>query len=67
MRNREQIREQMDAAAKQAEEEFGKLFDEHPEAVRTVGEWWQEWYLRAGHKRLGRILVRYTKALAKEE
>ena len=26
------------------------------EAVSTIADWWNQWYLRAGHKRLGRLL-----------
>jgi len=63
MLNPAQVREKMDAAAVQAEEEFGELFDQNPEAVRTIGEWWNRWFMKAGHKRLGRILVRYTRVL----
>ena len=27
------------------------------EAVKTVTDWWKQWYLTAGHKRLGRLLI----------
>ena len=46
---------QMDEAAGQAEAEFSKNFIEW-KAVDVVG-WWSRWYLKAGHKRLGRVLV----------
>jgi len=54
----------MDAAAEKAEEEFAALADKHTDAIKIVGEWWMRWYMKAGHKRLGRILVRYAKALS---
>ena len=50
--------EQMDEMAKQAEQEFKQL---DPKAVEIIGNWWFKWYLKAGHKRLGRILVKKIK------
>lgn len=50
--------EEMDAAAKEAEQELQKI---DPKIVDTLGEWWFKWYLKAGHKRLGRILVKKYK------
>lgn len=50
--------EQMDEAAKQAEQEFKQL---DQKAVEIVGNWWNKWYLKAGHKRLGRMLVKKMK------
>lgn len=50
--------EEMDAAAKQAEEELKQL---DQKTIDTVAEWWAKWYLKAGHKRLGRILVKKYK------
>ena len=46
--------ESMDDAADKAAIELDKLPTEH---VNTVATWWKEWYLKAGHKRLGRALV----------
>lgn len=28
--------------------------------------WWKRWYMKAGHKRLGRILVAFTKKVKPE-
>ena len=51
--------EEMDRAAREAEDDLQNLTGE---AVKSVSEWFAKWYLRAGHKRLGRVLV----ALAKQ-
>jgi hypothetical protein len=56
--------EQMDEAAKQAEEDL-KNFDQ--KAVEIVANWWNKWYLKAGHKRLGRMLVKKFKDKEKTE
>jgi hypothetical protein len=48
----------MDAAAEQAESDLATL---DQEAVRTLAVWWLKWYMNAGHKRLGRILVKVAK------
>ena len=49
---------EMDAAAKDAEKDLATL---DPAAVQTVAAWWSKWYLKAGHKRLGRIMVKLAK------
>jgi hypothetical protein len=46
------IQEQMDAAAANAAKEFQATW-----TAQEVAKWWKKWYLTAGHKRLGRILV----------
>ena len=48
----------MDAAAEEAERDLATLDEE---AVKTLSAWWSKWYMKAGHKRLGRILVRLAK------
>jgi hypothetical protein len=47
--------QEMDDAAKAAKKELL----EHLEgwSAKAVASWWAVWYLKAGHKRLGRILV----------
>ncbi len=55
--------EGMDEAANEAEEVLSKMTKEE---IFPVGKWWQEWYLKAGHKRLGRILIKRIKELSKE-
>ena len=50
--------EAMDAAAKEAEQDLENLSGE---AVKSLSDWWAKWYLGAGHKRLGRLLVSISK------
>ena len=47
----------MDDAAKLAEEELKTLDAEH---VHTLAVWWMKHYPKAGHKRLGRVLIKYV-------
>lgn len=47
--------EAMDAAADDAAEELDTL---DPEVVKAIASWWARWYLKAGHKRLGRLMVK---------
>lgn len=32
--------------------------------IFDVANWWKRWYMKAGHKRLGRIIIKYA---SKEE
>ena len=48
----------MDNAAGDAENDLINLPEE---VIDTMAEWWGKWYLKAGHKRLGRILVQIYK------
>ena len=52
-----------DAAAEEAERDLSTL---DQATVETMAAWWLKWYMTAGHKRLGRILVRIAKAGAKK-
>ena len=54
----DQLRE-MDAAAGAAKKELLEHLDEW--SAKAVAKWWAIWYLKAGHKRLGRILVELTR------
>ena len=47
--------EQMDDAAREAQDD---LVNVDQEAVEKVKVWWEKWYMKAGHKRLGRIIVK---------
>jgi hypothetical protein len=47
--------QQMDEAAEHAAHELVEAIDRW--TARDVVGWWTKWYLKAGHKRLGRILV----------
>jgi len=49
--------EPMDNAAAEAANELVKL---DKAALVKVATWWKKWYLKAGHKRLGRLLLRYA-------
>ena len=51
----EQVMKQMDEAAAQAKAEL--LQNAAAWGVGDVAAWWARWYLKAGHKRLGRELV----------
>jgi len=31
------------------------------EALAEVANWWNKWYLKAGHKRLARVLLQHAK------
>ena len=47
----------MDNAATNAEQDLDNV--ENLEAFEIVANWWAKWYLKAGHKRLARILLQY--------
>ncbi len=48
----------MDEAAVDALESLKKR---DPKVVKVMANWWKDWYLTAGHKRLGRILLKWLK------
>ena len=50
--------QQMDDAAVEAEKDLSVVGEE---ATKALAEWWQRWYLQAGHKRLARVLLRQLK------
>lgn len=47
--------EQMDESARIASVELAKHWKEW--SAKAVAQWWQKWYVPAGHKRLGRALI----------
>jgi hypothetical protein len=49
---------EMDAAAREAERDLATI---DQAAVETVAAWWLKWYMKAGHKRLGRMMVKVAK------
>lgn len=49
---------EMDAAAEEAERDLATV---DQAAVKAVAVWWMKWYMKAGHKRLGRIMVKLAK------
>ncbi|HEX7320313.1 MAG TPA: hypothetical protein VF399_08150 [bacterium] len=58
----EEILAGMDEAARQAKDDFDRLPDD---MKKTAAVWLRKWYLKAGYRRLGRILVGYAKELEK--
>ena len=48
----------MDKAAADARKEIQKHLDGW--SARDIATWWKSWYMKAGHKRLGRILVEFA-------
>jgi len=58
-KSKEEIMKEMDDAAVLAGAEFTKDYVNW--SARDVVVWWSKWYLKAGHKRLGRILVAKAK------
>ncbi len=50
--------EEMNKASKEAEQDLENL---EATAVKSVADWFAKHYLKAGHKRLGRILVTISK------
>jgi hypothetical protein len=57
--DKQAVLDKMDAAADEAEKDLGTL---DRAAVETVAGWWLKWYMKAGHKRLGRIIVKVAKS-----
>jgi len=53
----EALKAQMDSAAVDAENDLNNV---DPDALAKVATWWKRWFKKAGHKRLGRILVQYA-------
>jgi len=54
----EQDRQAMDNAAAGAENDAAENVPE--EALNEVANWWKRHYLKAGHKRLARVLLQYA-------
>jgi hypothetical protein len=50
---------EMDAEVVRARGELEQNIDSWN--ARAVAAWWEHWYLKAGHKRLGRTLVDIVK------
>jgi len=51
----EEMMKQMDEAAEQAEKELDDNLENW--SAKDIVSWWTKWYMKTGHKRLGRILV----------
>ena len=50
-----ELMQDMDRAAEEAKKDLANV---DQEAVQKVTEWWKKHYMKAGHKRLGRVLVK---------
>ena len=59
MADREEQSKQMDDAARDAESELNGKIDQW--SAMDLVDWWGRCYLKAGHKRLGRVLLRIGK------
>ena len=59
--DKEKMYEQMDAAAAEAQAEIQQNFNNW--TSKDLARWWLKWYLKAGHKRLGRIVVSLGKKI----
>ncbi len=55
----------MDEAAAEARTKLEKNIGSW--SALDVAAWWKDWYMRAGHKRLGRILVELAKKKANSD
>ena len=53
-------KDKMDGAAVAAEQELDSLDGKGAVAFAVVAVWWKKWYIRAGHKRLARILLQFA-------
>jgi len=60
----EELIQQMDDAAEKAKAEIEQNIDRL--SARDVIDWWKKWYLKTGHKRLGRILLAIGKRTGNE-
>jgi len=58
-KSKEQLMKEMDDAAKEAQVELIKNYKTW--SCRDLATWWVKWYLKAGHKRLGRAMVQLDK------
>jgi hypothetical protein len=58
--------EEMDKAALEAEKELRQKLETSSATALYVAEWWSKWYMQAGHKRLGRLMVKIAKEQKKE-
>jgi hypothetical protein len=54
--------QQMDNAANEAEKDLENIPNE---TLLVTARWFKKWYTKAGHKRLGKILVKVASQLDK--
>jgi len=62
--DKQALLEQMDKDALLAREELERQLDDWQ--ATDVALWWRRWYMKAGHKRSGRILVAFSKKVKPE-
>jgi hypothetical protein len=55
----EEMMAKIDAAAGEAEKELKEKYTGW--SANDLIDWWARWYMKAGHKRLGRVLVSISK------
>jgi len=48
-----------------ATEAQNELIDIEDDAIKALGAWWDKWFMKAGHRRLGRILLEVFGDLSK--
>lgn len=54
--------EEMDANAEQAKQELMEATENHDVDVFEVASWWKTWFMKCGHKRLGRALLKFAQS-----
>lgn len=47
----------MDQAAEESRAALREIFKQNPKVAAPLAAWWKDNYLKAGHKRLGRVLM----------
>ena len=50
-------KQRLDDAAVDAQNDLEDVSDE---ALTEIANWWRKWVSKAGHKRLGRVLLQYA-------
>jgi len=53
----EYVLKDMDEAAELAEEKLKEINIDH---IQSIAGWWRDNYMKAGHKRLAKILLTYS-------
>lgn len=53
----EEVLENMDKAAELAEKKLKEISQEH---IVPIANWWRDCYMKAGHKRLAKLLLKYA-------
>lgn len=56
--NKEETLAKMDADAMEAKEAYQEVLQgAELDTIRSLADWWEKWYPKAGHKRLAYILM----------